>query len=189
MKVNSKHFTLLISAVILLILTSFAYWYIYKATISNVQESITIEQELNNSEQNISQEAKLLELSSSTSKRRAIVSSYFVTEDKILDFIKSIENVATDSDADVTLSSVSFDNLSDKGVGIVGRARVHVAVHGDWTSVNKALSLIENLPYSISISSITLNSGAVESVSTDKVVVSKKNLWSLSMDVTALTIK
>jgi hypothetical protein len=191
MKANSKHYALLIMGLLTLVISSTGYWYVYKTTIKQAQKHSFLVREIENNEANNREEVKLLELSSSTMEKRAMLSSYFISDDKILDFIKSMENVEKGSSAEVTLSGIDAGESQTDGEKVTGHVKVRALIKGDWVSVNKAVSLIENLPYSINVSSVTLRSLAVDVVTTDKksTTVTKKNIWEMSLEVNALTMK
>ncbi len=191
MKANSKHYILLLIGLITLGISATGYWYVYKTTVSQAQKHSFLVKEIENNELNNKEEIKLLQLSSSTMERRAMLSSYFISDDKILDFIKSIENVEKDSSTEVTLSGIDAGNQIDSANKSTGHVKVHVLVKGDWVNVNKALSLIENLPYSIYISNVSLRSLAVDVTTIDKksTTVTKKSIWEMALDVSALTMK
>ncbi len=189
MKAKSKHYFLLIIGLALVVATGFGYWYVYKIVISQAEKWSQLSQEIKNNEQYNKQEAKLLNISSSTLDRREKLFSYFVSDDKILDFIKSIESIADYTSTQVVLSAITAEDLSDKEAGSTGHITIHAEVKGGWVNVNKALVLIENLPYSLSIKSIRLNTATINEVATDKKKATSVNAWSLSLDISALTMK
>lgn len=189
MKANHKHYTLLFVGLLTLIVTGIGYWYVYKVVITQAEKQSEISQEIINNEQNNKQEIKMLDISSSTLEKRDMLSSYFVSEDKILDFIKSIENVADDSSTKITLSSINTDKMIADKKEIAGHIKVHAEIKGSWTNVNKALVLIENLPYFLSIESMRLDVSNQVSEDLDKKISTKTKEWNLSIDISALTIK
>ena len=188
MKANSKHYILLFVGLITLATAGFGYWFVYNTTISQAQGYSQLLQQLELNKNNQKQEQKLLEIDAVTLDRRSILPTYFITDDKILDFIKSIENIdRVSSSTEIVLSSITSDDAasetkSDSSTSTSSEmvptehVKVHVSIKGSWNNVNKVLVLLENLPYSISISSINLNSPAPK-------------IWNLSLDISALTIK
>lgn len=191
MKVNSKHYVLLFIGLLTLVISATGYWYVYKTTVSQAQKHAFLVREIENNEQNNKEEIKLLQISSSTRERREMLSSYFISDEKILDFIKSIENVEKNSSTEVILSGIDAGNQSENVDKLTGDVKIHVVIKGDWINVNKALSLIENLPYSIYISNASLRSLTVDIPTADKKVATiiKKSIWEMSLDVKALTMK
>lgn len=172
MRINSKHYTLIILGIVTLSITSFGYWFSYKTIMDQVINYSLSIQKLEIDKDNVKQEQKLLDIDSATADRRGVLSSYFVSEDKILDFIKSIESIEKDSSAEITLSSI----VSEQIASTTGHVKLHVSSSGDWANVNKSLVLIENLPYSIHIDSVSLS-------------MSDAKKWNMSLDISALTMK
>jgi len=176
MKANQKHYTLLILGIISTILTLSGYYYVYKITIDQAQKQAFIIKSLELDNGNKKQEDKLLKIDISTKDKREILWSYLISDDDILDFIKSIENIANYSSTELTLSSISTADLNEKKKDQIGYIKLHIEVKGNWINVNKALAMIENLPYEISFDSLSLN-------------LSDKKKWDLSLNIKALALK
>ena len=195
MKVNSKHYVLISVGFLTLAVSISCYCYLYSVTFSQAEQYSALVQEIKDNEANNYKEVKMLNMSSSTAEKRAMLSSYYITDDQILNFIKSIENIAKESSTEIVLSAVSADELDAKDKGTTGHIKLHAEIKGNWLNVNKALALIENLPYSVSTTVAQFNAEVGDDLSVDldknpnkKAVPVKGVVWKLSLDVSALTI-
>lgn len=150
MRLNSKHYFLLIIGLCSVAITGFGYWYAYKSVILNAQSKASLIREIEIDNDNRKNEEFLTELSKVTEQDRAKLSTYFISENDVLSFITSIESVEKISSTTVIISSISNDNSNN-------HIRANIDIRGGWINIRKALSMIENLPYSINIDSMNLN--------------------------------
>lgn len=189
MKINSKHYILIIFAIAAIILSIFGYIVMYRNIITQAMNSSKIMNEVNAESEKKKYENDLTAVFNNTVSDRAKLSSYFIHEDKIVDFIENVEKIGTDSGTDLILSSINSDNLSSAKIGTVGHVKAHITVNGSWANVMKSLILIENIPYSLSMNNVRLDSvsGAELSVDNKKEVRGKR--WNLALDIEVLIIK
>jgi len=150
-----------------LIVASFVYWLFYNSVISNAQKHSLVLQKIEMDREDKKNEENLISISNLIEGNRAKLSSYFVSEDEILNFITSIEGVEKFTNTSISLSSINND--------INNHINTKVEIKGDWLNVNKALRLIENLPYSLAIDSTNLS------------IVEGK--WNMILNIKVLTIK
>ncbi len=168
MRLNSKHYFLLLLGLCSVGVTGFGYWYVYQSVIVNGQNKASLIREIEIDNDNKKNEEFLTELSKATEKDRAKLSTYFVTEDDVLTFITSIESVEKVSSTTVVISAISNDSTNKY-------IKVNIDIKGGWVNIRKALSMIENLPYSINIDSLNLNSDSTK--------------WNMVLGIRALSTK
>ena len=168
MRINSKHYLMLFLGLCSVIATGLGYFYVYDSVIVNSQKKAALIREIEIDFDNKKNEQFLSDVNKATEQDRTKLANYFISEDRVLDFITSIENLEKISSTTVVLSSLSNDNTSS-------RIRVSIDIKGGWSNVKSALALIENLPYSINIDNINLSSD-----STGK--------WNMVLSVRALSI-
>ncbi len=168
MRLNSKHYFLLLIGLCSLAVTSFGYWYVYKSVIINGQNKAALIREIEIDKDNKKNEEFLTELNKATESDRAKLSTYFITEDDVLGFITSIESIEKTSSTTVVISSISNDRSNN-------HIKANIDIKGGWINIRKALSLIENLPYSINIDSMNLNYDSTK--------------WNMVLSIRALSTK
>lgn len=175
MKINPKHYLLIVLAIASIGLSGFGYWYLYNKIISQAEGEYNALQEYQIEVIKKQNEQDLVKVYADTLSDRNKLSSYFITEDKIIGFIESVEAVGDYSKTDVTLSAINTDDFNNLEKGNSGHLKTHIDIKGDWSNVMKALILIENMPYSISINNMNL--------------LFASGKWSMAFDIEVLTIK
>lgn len=181
MKHLSRTILYLMFALIILLISAGAYWYIYtsvnKEIVATLNALVAVQKE-----KNVTAREKNLDIMlHSTEAERARIASIFVPEGAVVSFIERFEGLGKDSGADVSISSISSEDLSAAAKGTIGKITAHVTGAGSWNSVMKTLMLAENLPYSITINNLTL-----DHIGTDTRSASK---WRVDFDVEVLSIK
>ena len=177
MNLTHRHYTLVLFALCTVIAASFGYFFLYKRTITQAEHHANAYHEVANESTKKQHEQELIGVHEDTSAERAKIASFFILEDVEVDFIEKIERIGVDSQTKLELSSISNDET---------QIRARVDVNGTWSGVMNALMLMENMPLSIVISDVRLDtSGDLESSG-------KKtggHLWHLSLVIEALTRK
>lgn len=168
MRPNSKHYILLMVGLVSAIIASFGYWYVYRSIVVNAENKIKVLNEIAVNNRNKENENLLIEISKRTEADRKVLPSYIISEDKILEFIDSVEGIEKVSSTTMNLSSISKDDSSE-------HVKVNVEIKGEWNNVRRALSLLENLPYSINIDNMNLLKSSDE--------------WNMSLSIRALSSK
>lgn len=175
---NSRHYTLVFFALCSVVAASFGYVLIYKQTAAQAGHSATALLDVENETKQKQHEQELIGIHEETKTEREKLSSFFIAEDSAVDFIERIEKIGTDSQTDLELSSITSDE---------SHIRAKVGVSGTWSGVMNALMLMENMPLSIVLSDVRLDtSGDLESK--DK-KAPKGHMWHLSLSIEALTKK
>lgn len=178
MKINPRHYTLILFAIMTVVASVFSYVFLYKKTVAQAEHYARATQEVSNESSKKQHEQELIKIHNETIAGRAKISSFLIAEDTAVYFIETVEKVGTDSQTDLQLSSISSDDTSIKA---------KVDVKGTWSGVMSALMLFENIPLSIVLNDIRLvTSGDLES--SDK-KTSKAHTWHLSLIIEALTKK
>jgi hypothetical protein len=175
MKANSKHYFLVIFGILTLVIVIFGYWFVYKVVIGQMQANSYAIEKLSIGQDSIKQQQKLLETEENTTEKRAKLLSYLTSDEKVLDFIKAVESIAGQTSTEVVLSAISPSGNTNKASSTISYIKIRANIRGDWTNVNKALFLIENFPYSISLDNVGIR-------------LSDKNKWELSLDINALNL-
>ncbi len=172
MKINLRHYILIISAILCILASSGAYYFVYKQAIGQADKYVKVNKELENEDSKKQTEQDLVKTYESTKVSRAQLLSFFVKEDKVVSFIEMVEKVGDQSKTKLELSSINNDN------GII---KTNISVKGSWNNVITALMIIENLPLSLNIKNVRL--------STSSGLDKKSSGWELQLSIEALSIK
>ncbi len=167
MKIDSRHYILVIFALCAFVFSAIGYFFMYRTIVSQAQSSSKVITEINAENGRKQQESDLTKIYYDTITDRTRISSFFIHEDKVVDFIQKMEKIGTDSGTELDLSSISSDG---------GYVKAHVSDRGSWSNLMRALVLIENLPYSLTISNVRLDS-------------SGDHKWNLTLNIEEPTIK
>ena len=170
MKLNLKHYTLIIFSVATLIMACVGYYVLYRNIIIQAENSSKVSGDASVENEKKQDEQLLVKAHSETVTERAKLKSFFVYEDNIVEFIERVEKVGLESGTDLELSAI--DTKED-------HVTAHIVAKGSWSGVMKALVLVENLPYSLSINNVLL----------DVSMADKTREWSLVLDIKALSLK
>lgn len=173
MKINSRHYILIIFALLSIAAALFSYFFIYNKTLAQVINYVNVNEEVENEDSRKKSEEELLSLYESSKESRTKVMDFFVQEDKIVDFIEKVESIGDSSKTKLEISSISNDNKSLKA---------KIEVEGGWVNVMTAFALIENLPISLSINNVRIRS-------TDGGGKKPAKIWNLELDIEALITK
>ncbi len=139
----------------------------YKTIITQAENSSKFINDINTESEKRQHEDELTKIYNNTILDRSKITSFFINEDKVVDFIEKIEKISSDSKTNISLSSINTET------GYVG---AHINAVGSWSNIMQALILIENLSYGLSINNVhTVSSG--------------DHKWNLSLDISVLTIK
>jgi len=172
MKMNHRHFVLIIFAAITIVVVCVVYFIIYKQTIVQANHYVSANTELVNEDSIKQKETDLRSVYDDTKEQRDSLISFLISEDKAVTFIEMVEKVGSDSGTKLELGSIA--NVEDI-------LKANVTVAGSWTNVMTALQLLENLPVSSVIYNVNLNSSSELEKST--------KIWTMTLNIEALTIK
>ena len=176
---KTKHLPFLIFAVAVTIFVALIYAYLYyKITISG-QKISDIQSVIESAKLAKEREKSVLDRYTSTASKWASLQNLFVHSNKVVDFIETIESLSDQSKGIVTISSIDADNLDNAVVSKEGSIRVKINAKGSWISVMRALSLVEVLPYKLTINNVRLNTTNNESESAK----ANQKIWDLNFDL------
>jgi hypothetical protein len=172
MKHHHTHIPFLILAIAVIVVAGSLYIYMFYATAASVDRANLARDVVLREKADQSQEKSLVSLASTTESDRSRLASFFVPAGDVVSFITALESLGPESGSTVSIASISSDSLS---------VAAHIDAHGSWSSVMRALSLAERMPYAVSISNVRVDeSGGADS---------KSHAWSLSMDIKALILQ
>ncbi len=95
---------------------------------------------------------KLLSLSDDMETDREELLSYFLTEDKVVNFLTTIEEIAMEQGVDLITSSLKVENTDN----YIDYLKISFEVKGARSRIYTLLGILEKLPYNSLVSSILL---------------------------------
>lgn len=159
----------------------YAFLYIQ---IKNTNEHVSIvqnEAEAQEIENNGQQ--SLEDILNNTKEDREKIASIVLSDDKVVDFLESVEALGPLTNTTVTTASVNVNDATGKDTGFL---TLQMNVAGSWQNVLQFASLIENMPYQITITDASFT-GEVQK-STDK-KKSQSVKWRAQLNVSVVKDK
>ena len=147
MKPTPHHYSALAIAAIIFCISTAGYVFIYYQINLQITQTASAEQLVQDQQRFTEQQQHIVASLTATAQDRASIDSFILSTDQTLPFIDVVEGLSSVAGAQVTITSISAD---------ASNVHAHISIRGPWTNTLRAMHLVENLPYSISISSISL---------------------------------
>lgn len=200
MKIGHKHYILLIMSILAFIVSATAYFIMYKNIVRQGSITSKAHAELQYQNEMKKHEEDLVKLYNNSEKDRQNINSIIISEDKIVDFIEAVESIGKQSGVEITISSINKENKDSKDTklknfNIGNTITARIDAKGSFSSIMKALVLLENMPYQVYLNNILLTTEATDNIGNGdinipvKKKVNTNNKWSLSLQVKALSTK
>jgi hypothetical protein len=155
MKQTHHHF-LMILAVAVTILVVAVFFYM-KYSIGGMVANVVLDtNEAVRLQSNDILDAKLKQLQSASTSDWGKVYGAFVPVDNAVTFIEALESLGKSTGSVVTIASVDNVKSEEGSIAVNGYVNAKVNVQGSWNSVLSTLELAENLPYKVTIDSVSL---------------------------------
>ena len=193
MYANHRHYTLFIIACVTLVVVSIGYAFLKYKIYAQAVDVVRLSKEVSDMEDKKKREADVTHAHDKLSEQQKLISSYVVRTTEAVTFIEDIEKVG-----DVTGVSLEITNINTKPAPKTSniknnftKVEARVEVSGSWANVLRALKLIENMPYSITVSQMNLVTAVAGEgpLKADAAAnTPKTKVWKLSIDVNALAL-
>jgi hypothetical protein len=174
-----SHTLLLLITIALTVATAILYVYMQYTIQASISHVISGKQTILGEEANISRGQSMVDTYSRTMDDRNKMLNIFLSANKAVSFIDSIEGLGSYTGSDISISSVSSEDSDITASSTFSNIKAHVEVKGSWMAIMRTLRLSETLPYQVLLSNVRLNSSSVSSKSGDK------HTWSLLFDVSS----
>ena len=97
------------------------------------------------------------------------VISYFVTGDKVVSFIESIDTISKQSFVSANIDNIQTEDFPSSNSGTsttdnlskMQKLHITIKVEGSWGDLYKFLALLETIPYKTTIDSVSFNKNGV----------------------------
>jgi len=133
-------------------------------------------------EERTNQAKKVVSLLERTQEAKELLVSQLVPDADIVQAINTIEKTAVRSGVSVEISSLVADDSTNQPVGTINKIKTRVDASGSWDNVLTFATLMESLPFKISITNVSLRQNKDQ----DK---AKKPVWNISLQIEILKIK
>ena len=184
MKHKNKHLIFIVFASLVVVFVAIVYLYMYHIISVSTEKTVSLHKIIaNNSIQNDNNKNYGLGYKTARDKW-ALIPDLFVEPSKVVVFMESIEGIGEQAGSKVILDSIDADNLDDNVPGKEGVLRAKVSATGSWSAIMRTLSLMEVLPYRVSLKNIRLDQYGDRS---SKGEISGSS-WKLSLDLDALMV-
>lgn len=154
---KTHHTFLLIFALASTLLVAGIYAYMQYVVKVSIERAATARDIVALERANTDREEDVRALHERTIADRRVLAKFLIPEDRVVEFIESIEALGPQTGSEVTLSISQVPPAVEGGYGI---ARAGVQAIGSWTSVMRALSLAENLPYSVTVTGVRVDASS-----------------------------
>jgi len=185
---SSKTKQILLTTIVLVIVVSIAYIMLFL----NIKEKNNAVSLLTNEVDSVLQkEIKLRSvkyLIKDTQDDRMKLDSYFVADDEIINFIKMIEDLGIESNAEVEITNVSIGVVDEKAVNkdkINELLNIDFKMGGSFVEMFHFLSMFEKLPFKIDVKRVNFEKIPDRDIEIDKSLEPWKGFFS----VTAVKLK
>ena len=132
-----------------------AYWYVFSKIRTVNVESAAVTAELDLEVKRDSFLRSVKKMLQDLSAEKSEISSYFVQQNGVVDFIKEVEALGKLSSTVVNVNSVTVQKQDDVNA-TEEELLVSFRAAGSWKSTYKLLSLIETMPYALTLDRVHL---------------------------------
>jgi hypothetical protein len=184
MYANHRHYILFVVALLTFIVTTLGYAYVRSRVYEQANNSAALLVQVSQMEEQKKREQDLSSFYSKMTEEQKQISGLVLNRERVVEFIEFIERIGSDTSTELELSNIQTNQIvkTAKIQDNFTTLRARVQVKGNWPNVMRALTLIENAPYGISLNNVRLNEmGSVSASTTRKV-------WNLDMDIKVLTL-
>lgn len=126
-------------------------------------------------------ETELINLYQSRASDWARIQTFFVSNDRPLSFIESLEALGKAASSSLVISSISSDSGNAKSSVRTGTVSAHIEATGSWNSLMRTLKLVEVMPFQINIDHVRFDTSVLEGET------ASKHSWKLGFDIKAAT--
>ena len=179
-KLRSQHYLLLTLSILTFFAAISAFVFMYKDSIKKAEEEAALKEEILAASRKVVESSNIETVYKETSANRSILPSFLVSLDNAVPFIDAVEAVGPASGDEVSISSLSSGIDSSSSHQVVTAS---VSISGTWPNTMRAIEMIENLPYAVSVKNLSLEDSNADS-STGK----SPSRWTASLELSVLSL-
>ena len=153
-KLKSQHYLLLILSILAVLVAVAAYIFMYKDAIKKAEAESILESDVSAASKQTVDNKNMSATYESTAASRALLPEFLVSSDDAVPFIDAVEDVGQTTGAKVSISTLSSSATSGSSNQTITAT---ISVTGTWANVMRAVEMIENMPYAVSVKSISID--------------------------------
>lgn len=127
----------------------------------------------------------LKKFSEGTAEARSKIDSIFVGKDGMVDFLGYLESIIKSAGAQAEISSINLEEARDVKNDSYEIIKIRGEAIGSWSSVYRALTLLDSLPFAVSINAAEIHKFSAGDVKSTKT----KGGWSGNFELNVLKLK
>lgn len=175
------HTSLIISAIIFV--GGLALWGgLYIMTERNIDRITDLSEKVTEQNSRGAQAQRMVTVVKQVQEVQEVFREHLVSEADIVPVIEIIEDLAKEAGASATILGLTTDETATSPVGSLSKVRGKVEAQGTWTQLLTYMTALEDLPYRIIISGVSLRRN-------ETVVKGKPAQWNMSFTMEILKIK
>jgi Tfp pilus assembly protein PilO len=177
-KLRSQHYILLVLSVLAIFASAAAYFFMYNDAMKKAQEEANVQASVKAASKHAVEVENMKTIYDETAANRALLPSFLVSAGNAVPFIDAVEAIGPESGSTVSISSLSSGTDSNSSLEVVTAT---ISAVGTWQNVMRAVEMIEDMPYAISVKNLHLD---VLSSSDSSAAAPH---WTATMDISVLS--
>jgi hypothetical protein len=178
-KLRSQHYLLLILSFLTLLAVIAAYVFMYKDAVIKAEDEAAVKAEVSAAAKHTLEAENMKIIYNNTASNRALLPSFLVSMNNAVPFINAVEAIGPATGVTLSISSLSSGTYNASSHGVVTAT---ISVVGNWTNVMRAIQMVENMPYAISVKSLN-----VDVLSSDGSLAKSAPQWTAALDISVLS--
>ena len=177
-KLRSQHYILLVVSIMAIFAAATAYFFMYNDAMKKAQEEANVQASVKAASKHTMDVENMKTIYNETAIGRAQLPAFLVSLGDAVPFIDAVEAVGPASGSTISISSLSSGTADNSSNGLVTAT---ISAVGTWPNVLRAVEMIENMPYAISVKNLHLD---VLSSSGSSAAAPR---WTAAMDISVLS--
>jgi Tfp pilus assembly protein PilO len=177
-KLRSQHYILLVLSVLAIFTAATAYYFMYNDSMKKAQEEANVQASVKAASKHAVDIESMKTIYNETAASRAKLPAFLVSLGDAVPFIDAVEAVGPASGSTISISSLSSGTAGNSAYQVVTAT---ISAVGTWPNVMRAVEMIEDMPYAISVKSLRLD---VISSSDSSATAPH---WTAAMDISVLS--
>jgi hypothetical protein len=177
-KLRSQHYILLIMSVLAIFAAATAYFFMYNDAMKKAQEEANVQASVKAASKHTMDVETMKTIYDETTASRAQLPAFLVSLNDAVPFIDAVEAVGPATGSTISISSLSSGTAGDSSYQVVTAT---ISAVGTWPNTMRAVEMIEDMPYAISVKSLRLDALSPSDSS------AAGPHWTAAMDISVLS--
>lgn len=150
MKISKTHITALLAALGALAILG-VYVFLFVEIKKTNEEVSTLQNQLDIEVRQDQRLRSMKQLLADLEEELTMIDTYFIAPDGVVDFLEELESFGRIANTSVEVTSVGIEDEEGTASLPYNRLRVEFVSEGSWTSLVRLVSLLETLPFGVTI--------------------------------------